>query len=256
MTVRLPCPGYDRRLTAQARSRVKVEPLTLSSGLMHSAQIQASRLAVLDKGLPSSSQGLVHGEGENVTVIYSPRPTLPMTRASRHWAREAAEWKNGRFSTWDMHLHGYYTQVIRLMIECCAPLTALKMYWSATTRMGIASARARSGTTYTVARYYPAGYRRHQEPVPSDSEVALPVKSPMWQKLFGSARQAWNRAPQQKHSIVPIPALYRDSFSTFGSCQHHRHPCIRSLSTPRRAVIRSSHPPDYYRRARALDFRA
>lgn len=45
------------------------------------------------------------------------------------------------------------------------------MIWHSTTHVGVAAAKADSGRTYVVARYWPSGNVRGREPYPGSSKL-------------------------------------------------------------------------------------
>ena len=117
----------------EAREEVGVDAVVWSSRLANDAEEYAQKLAKSGRFEHSKTE-----DGENL-YWYSSTHHSPMTEASASWYEELQLYRYrkccGRDGT------GHYTQMV----------------WENTTEIGMGVAVSKSGETYVVARYNPAG---------------------------------------------------------------------------------------------------
>lgn len=133
-----------------AREEVGVSKLVWSDKLAEDALNYAIYLSNIDIGLVHSNSR--NDQGENLyssfkfqtingvkSFIYS---KTPYKDASLAWYDEISDYVYGPIKNdSNFNIVGHYTQMI----------------WSSTKKVGIASARSKSGNVYVVARYFPTG---------------------------------------------------------------------------------------------------
>lgn len=120
-----------------ARHTVGCSPLSWSPKLAAEAQGYADQLA--RRSRLEHATDLVDC-GENLYWC-SNSPISPASDASTHWIAESALYTHSPRWARNFSEVGHYTQVV----------------WSKTTQVGIGVAKGKDGSTYVVARYFPAG---------------------------------------------------------------------------------------------------
>ncbi|KAK9419694.1 putative CAP domain-containing protein [Seiridium unicorne] len=120
-----------------------LRPLVWDSVLQQDAQNWANHLAYIDRMVHSNQRG---SEGENLAWISG--GGNPLTISTNMWMAESKSYWGQIIPSGNFEGYGHYTQAM----------------WRSTSRVGMASARARSGRIYTVARYWNAGNIVGQRP--------------------------------------------------------------------------------------------
>ncbi|KAK4950655.1 hypothetical protein LTR10_010648 [Elasticomyces elasticus] len=117
----------------KARAARGIDRLQWSDRLAHDAQLHANHMARIGR--------LKHyneGQGENLFVCSG---NVRLRDAVRMWREEEGHYHDQRIGEGDLTKHGHYTQCV----------------WRGTTHVGMAKARARDGSAFVVARYWPPG---------------------------------------------------------------------------------------------------
>jgi len=127
------------RVHNDARADVGVKPVVWSSRLAKDAEEYATKLAKSGRFV-HSNKNLRTDEGENL-YWYSSTHNNPLTEASESWYDEIHSYKYRKCCGRNFGKTGHYTQMV----------------WETTTEIGIGVAVSKSGETYVVARYNPAG---------------------------------------------------------------------------------------------------
>ena len=126
----------------EARDEVGVNAVVWSISLANDAEEYAKKLAKSGRFEHSKSE-----DGENL-YWYSSTHQSPMTEASKSWYEEIQLYRYRKCCGPNFSDTGHYTQMV----------------WGNTTEIGIGVAVSKSGETYVVARYNPAGNFQGQFP--------------------------------------------------------------------------------------------
>ncbi|MDG2311403.1 MAG: CAP family protein [Flavobacteriales bacterium] len=126
----------------EARDEVGVNAVAWSISLANDAEEYAKKLAKSGRFEHSKSE-----DGENL-YWYSSTHQNPMTEASKSWYEEIQFYRYRKCCGPNFSDTGHYTQMV----------------WGNTTEIGMGVAVSKSGETYVVARYNPAGNFQGQFP--------------------------------------------------------------------------------------------
>ncbi|KAE8441836.1 hypothetical protein EG329_004289 [Mollisiaceae sp. DMI_Dod_QoI] len=198
------------RLHNEARDEITESPrphLKWDTTLAADAQQYANKLAQQNSGLvhSSSSSRKRSGEvcGENLAMSSG---SLSLAAGTRMWIEEKYNYKGEKMGSGRDSMWGHYTEII----------------WPECTRVGIASARSRSGATYIVARYDKCQLDGR---LPYDGTQGNIFKNRKWQPIRGaSSSGGGGNRPQGQGQMPGFGNGSSSPRSRFQIRQTHRHP--------------------------------
>ncbi|KAK5742033.1 hypothetical protein LTR17_003541 [Elasticomyces elasticus] len=131
-------PGSEEAIALamhnKARAARGIDRLQWSDTLAHDAQLHANHIARIGRLEHWKSRE----QGENLFISFR---DARLRDAVRMWLNEEEHYHDQRIGEGDLSTYGHYAQCV----------------WRGTTHVGMAKARARDGSAFVVARYWPPG---------------------------------------------------------------------------------------------------